>query len=132
MVNTKVAVPKVSSARETSSPMRSSDLRQKMRSETAVHTAAKMTSIATAYTAKESGERPRPSSARRPEGESCPVGQVTVGQGTCNSANSAGMPTTKRPTASAATRIHATLASSSRRPLSRTRSESSAPREAQT
>src|SRR5215212_7306554 len=41
MVNTKVAVPKVSRAKETSSPMRSSDLRKKMRSATTVHTAAK-------------------------------------------------------------------------------------------
>src|SRR5215211_8595200 len=47
MVNTKVAVPKVSSARETSNPMRSSDLGQKMRTATTVHTAAKRMSIAT-------------------------------------------------------------------------------------
>jgi hypothetical protein len=45
-VNTKVAVPNVSSARETNSPIRSSDLRQKMRAATVQHTAAKTASIA--------------------------------------------------------------------------------------
>src|SRR5215211_4208323 len=78
MVNTKVAVPKVSRARETSNPMRSSDLRKKMRSATTVHTAAKRMSIATVYAAKESRESPGPSRACRLEGESCPVGHMTA------------------------------------------------------
>src|SRR5215207_92092 len=70
MVNTKVAVPNVSRARETNSAMRSSDLRQKMSAATAPHTAAKRTSIATMYAAKKPGERPRSSSAHRPAGGS--------------------------------------------------------------
>jgi hypothetical protein len=47
MVTGRVAVPKVSNARETNSPMRSSDLRQKMSVATAPYTDAKTTSIAT-------------------------------------------------------------------------------------
>src|SRR5215210_7947080 len=43
MVKPKVAVPKVSSARETNSPIRSSDLRQKTSAATPPHTAAKRT-----------------------------------------------------------------------------------------
>jgi hypothetical protein len=46
-VNTNVAVPNVSSARDVSSPMRSSDLRQKTRVATAQHTLAKMVSNVT-------------------------------------------------------------------------------------
>jgi hypothetical protein len=47
IVTGRVAVPKVRSARETNSPMRSSDLRQKMSAATAPYTDAKTTSIAT-------------------------------------------------------------------------------------
>jgi len=47
MVKVKVAVPKVSSAKETNSAMRSSERRKKMSAATATHTAAKTTSIAT-------------------------------------------------------------------------------------
>jgi hypothetical protein len=47
MVTGRVAVPKVSNARETNSPMRSSDLRQKISVATAAYTAAKIISIAT-------------------------------------------------------------------------------------
>src|SRR5215210_5345372 len=91
-----------------------------MRSATTVHTAAKRMSIATVYAAKESSEKPRSSRACRPEVESCPVGHVTVGHGTCNKVNSAGMPRVKRPRANAATAIHATRASRSQRPRYRT------------
>src|ERR671910_1269241 len=46
-VNTNVDVPNVSSAREVSNPIRSSDLRQKTRAATAQHTAAKPVSNVT-------------------------------------------------------------------------------------
>jgi hypothetical protein len=47
MVRVKVAVPKVSSARETNSAMRSSDLRREMSAAIAPYTVAKTMSIAT-------------------------------------------------------------------------------------
>src|SRR5215210_8759874 len=64
IVSVKVAAPNVSSASETNSAMRSSGLRQKMRAATAPYAAAKPTSSATAYAAKNLGVRPRPCSAR--------------------------------------------------------------------
>src|SRR5215207_6424374 len=79
MVDPKVAVPNVSSARDTNSAMRSSDLRQKISAATVPHTAAKTTSIATVYAAKKPGESPRSSSARRPAGGSCSVGHAAIG-----------------------------------------------------
>src|SRR5215210_2150967 len=51
IVSGKVAIPNVSRAIETSSAMRSSGLRQKIRAATAPYTAAKMMSITTAYAA---------------------------------------------------------------------------------
>src|SRR4051794_18925193 len=89
-VNPNVAVPKVSSARDTNSPIRSSDLRQKMSPATAAYTAANRTSMATVYAAYWLEVKPRSPSARRPAWGSCPVVQMGVGQGTCSSANSAG------------------------------------------
>src|ERR687896_270239 len=110
MVNTKVAVPNVSSARETNRAMRSSDLRKKMRAATTPHTAAKTTSIATVYAAKKPSERPRSSSARRPAGGSCPVGHAAVGHGPFSNANPAGRRGINTPTASTATATHAVRA----------------------
>src|SRR5215204_256562 len=115
------AIVNVTRKSETSSAIRSSDLRAKMIAPTVHHTDAKMTLMALLYRAQKPSERPSEWSSRTFSGRSreCWLHTPAEAVHTCwSSANRSQAPATKIATASNATTSHTVLARKRLRPRS--------------